>query len=180
MRPLSRIRLIQKVVPLIGDVAIFSAAMLLSMSWRSEVKEPNVLSFLPIFATWIGVLYTAGLYELRIVRDFVQLVGGLVLSAVVCWTVGITYIYLLPNYLPIDFTPKTILISTVIIGHIGILAWRRAVLTIFRFNLLDLRIVMLADDVHHRYLSGSSEWCLQKLNVADHVSRDVDLLVVDS
>lgn len=179
-RPLSRLRLARTLIPALGDLAILCAALAVSFALR----EPRLLqadvfaSFLPLFALWIGTFYVAGLYELRRVRDFVALIGGLLLSGVACWVLGTTYFYLLSPYL--DLTPKTHLVVVVALAHAAMLGWRRAILSATDYSFTRLRLLVLADEEHLSHLrealhsrSGSG------LDLAERLGPDVDLVVAD-
>jgi lipopolysaccharide/colanic/teichoic acid biosynthesis glycosyltransferase len=122
--------------------------------------------------------YAVGLYELRLVRDFVELVGSLLVSAAACWVLGTMYFYLTTPYT--DLAPKTHLLLTIGLSHAAFLIWRRALLALSSFSLLDLRILVLADDHHREYLRLSTHRRFSgELNVVDSLNKDLDLVVVD-
>jgi lipopolysaccharide/colanic/teichoic acid biosynthesis glycosyltransferase len=168
------------VLPVIGDIAIMLGALMLSL-WIRQPKLLHVRTlaiFMPLFVLWVTTIYTAGLYELRLIRDFVTLVGGLLASAVVCWILGTMYFYLPTPYMTL--APKTHLLVIVALTHVIMFAWRRALLTILGFSLLDLRILVLADENHRNYLRTSTQGRFSGgLNLANGIHKDLDLVVVD-
>src|SRR5579862_31572 len=158
VRPLPRVWLVRKVIPAAGDLAIMTGALATSLAFRQPalLQRSEFLAFAPLFALWIGTLYAVGLYDLRVVRDSAALFGGLLLSAVVCGVLGVTYAYVMQPSLHVDFTPKTHLLITIALSHTGIYLWRRAVLTLFRFTPFDLRVVLLAEQRHRDYVQAAS------------------------
>jgi len=181
IRPLARLWLARKVVPATGDLLIMTGALLLSFAVRqpSLLEWREVLAFLPLFGLWIGTLYAVGLYELRVIRDFEALMAALLLSAVACAALGVTYAYVLQPSLRIDFTPKTHLLITIGVSHVLILLWRRAVLTLFRFTPFDLRVVVLAEDRHKDFLRVPVHET-EGVRLVGETDDDVDLVVIDS
>lgn len=168
-------------LPVGGDLAILSAALAASIALR----EPDLLrldvfrSFLPVFALWIGTFYAAGLYDLRLVRDFVALIGGLLISSAACWALGATYFYLTAPYLAL--TPKTHLALTLLLGSVAMLAWRRAILAMTDFSLLRLRLLVLAGSEGLNHLRRSLRMSAgEGLDLAEKLEGDVDLIVADS
>lgn len=183
--PIARLLLTRKLFPVIGDILFMSGALALSLS----VRQPEILHastfllFAPLFALWLITIYTAGLYEIRLVRDFVELVGGLLASAIVCWALGTMYFYLMsPDLSPsLPLAPKTHLLLTVALTHVLMFASRRAMLAIAGFSLLDLRILLLADEHHKNYLANATHGRFGGgMNLADELMPGLDLVVVDS
>src|SRR4051812_1305316 len=117
LRPLSRLWLVRFLIPALGDLAILFGALAFSIVARGHyaVRDGLVASFSPLFLVFIGVYYEAGLYELRRVRDFVSLIGGLLVSASICLVGGTIYFYLFSPYF--SQTPKTFLVLTVVFSH---------------------------------------------------------------
>jgi len=163
-----------------GDALTFLAA--LGVIFR--LREPDgmdsalILAFLPLLCFSILAAYAAGLYDLRLIRNFVALIGGLLGSSVACWVFGTTYFYLLASY--IRFSPKITLLLLVIASHAGMLIWRRAVMFATAFTVGDLLILILADDEYRDHLRRSlSRRSGEEFSLADTVSPDVDLVVLD-
>lgn len=181
VRPLSKLWLVRTVVPVLGDLAILFGSLSLSFYLRQpQLLQAEVLrGFMPLFVLWCGIFYVSGLYNLRQVRDFVSLIGGLLASGLLCWVVGTTYFYLFSPYL--DLTPKTHLALTVALSHLLMLAWRRTILLATDFTLLKLRLLVLADESHLEHLRrtmGSRHD--ESLDLAASFGPDVDLVVADS
>jgi len=177
----SRLWLFRFLIPAAGDVFILLTAMTASFAIREpSLLSPSVyLSFAPLLLLWLATFYAAGLYELRLIRDFVALVGGLLASGVVSWVLGSTYFYLLSPYLKL--TPKTHLVFTVAVAHVAMLGWRRVILSLTRFNLMRLRLLVLADPVHFQFLrEAATTQSGEGLDLADAVGPTVDLVVAES
>src|SRR5438128_2174338 len=119
MTSVSRIRSARKVILLLGDIAILFASLGASLALRQpQLPRLEVFqSFVPLFVLWIITFYAAGLYEFRLVRDFVSLIRGLLASSVVCAVLGASYFYARIPYL--NLTQKTHLFLTVVIVHLG-------------------------------------------------------------
>src|SRR4051812_27276665 len=100
LRPLARSWFVRTLIPAVGDFAILLASLVASIAMRSNPlsRAGLVYSFIPLFAVFLGVFSAAGLYDLRRVRDFVSLIGGLLVSAAVCVVVGTMYFYVFTNY----------------------------------------------------------------------------------
>jgi lipopolysaccharide/colanic/teichoic acid biosynthesis glycosyltransferase len=168
-------------IPAVGDLAILFATLAASFALRQPdlLKLSVFAAFLPLFLLWQAVYYAAGLYELRVVRDFVSLTGGIIASSIVCWLLGTVYFYFLTPYL--QLFPKTHLTLTVLGAHAAMFAWRRTILAVLNFDLLKLRLRVLADESHLEYLRASAD---QKagdgLDLAGKVDDGVDMIVTDS
>ena len=180
MNSVSRIKSTRKIILALGDTAILFGSLGVSLAMR----DPQLLhlrvfqSFVPLFFLWLTVFYAAGMYEFRLIRDFVSLIRSLLGSFFICAVLASSYFYALSPYLRL--TPKTHLFVIVTLAHLGLLFWRRASLRLYRFSLLDLKLALLADADHREYLSGYmaggvSDW----LGLTDVHSVKVDLIVVD-
>ena len=77
MRRIDRLWLGRKLMLVVSDVIVFIAVVAVT----SSIREPNSLDpnismlFLPVLCFCIITAYTSGLYELRLVRDFVALLA---------------------------------------------------------------------------------------------------------
>lgn len=181
VRPLSKLWFVRTLVPLLGDLAILFGVLSLSFYLREPLllRAHVFLGFAPLFAVWCATFYVSGLYNLRQVRDFVALIGGLLASGIICWVLGTTYFYLFSPYL--ELTPKTHLALTVALSHLLMLMWRRTILLATDFTLLKLRLLVLADESHIEHLRrtmGSRHD--DGLDLAERFGPDVDLVVADS
>lgn len=181
LRPFARLWIIRVLIPALVDLALLFLALAASIAFRNPAlfQRGLVLSFAPLFGLYLCVFASVGLYELRRVRDFVALIGGLLVSAGVCLVIGVTYFYLLSPYL--DETPKTYLLLTLALSHAGIFSWRRALLKITDFKLTRLRLLVLANGEHVNHLkSDQGQPSSEGLDLADALGPDVELVVADS
>ncbi len=181
LRPLSRLWFVRTLIPALGDLAILFAALLTSIVLRQPdlLHEGFIPPFVPLFAIFLATFHATGLYELRRVRDFVSLIRGLMVSGTACWVVGMCYFYFLFPYLAL--TPKTHLVLTVVLAHIAMLAWRRAILILTDFSLMRLRLLVLASEEHLTHLRlNQSLRSGEGLDIAASLGPDVDLVVADS
>jgi len=140
----------RSLLPALGDAANFYLSLWAALSLRQvapvapDLFLRNALSFTPLFVAWAATFYAIGLYELRLVRDFVALVRSLLVSSALSWFLGATYFYLFTPF-P-GMTPKTHLVLTILIAHGLTLAWRRLWLAFLGFQLLDQNVVFLGDE----------------------------------
>lgn len=143
------------VFPAIGDLALFAAALSLSYWLRGAVLPPRSLfvAFAPLTGFWLVAFYALGLYEIKITRDFVSLIGSLFASALVCAVLGTTYFYLFSPYL--GETPKTHLVVTIVLSHFGVFAWRRFWLWALDIHLLRQNLVFLGEAEQVREIEAS-------------------------
>jgi lipopolysaccharide/colanic/teichoic acid biosynthesis glycosyltransferase len=135
-------------IPPIVDFLIFCVALVTTLLIRDSGANnlKTALMFVPLFAVWIGTMYTVGLYELRLAREDVALVRNLLISAGACLVLGTIYFYALGTRV----TPKTHLLLTVAFSHALIFVWRRTWLWLLQFELMDQRFVFLGDEAHLR------------------------------
>jgi lipopolysaccharide/colanic/teichoic acid biosynthesis glycosyltransferase len=138
-----------------GDFLLFNAA--LTASYRLRVAAPLsadvFLAYAPLFAVWLAGFYALGLYELRVVRDFVGLIGGLFGAALFCGVTGALYFYV---FSPIfQESPKTILLLIIALSELGVFAWRRLWLWALDVHLLRQRLVFLGDDEQVRAIDAA-------------------------
>lgn len=181
MRQQPASRVLRAVVPVLGDLAILLGALVVTIALRSNPLERAglVQSFLPLFAIFIGLFHAVGLYELRRIRDFVSLVGGLLLSLVLCGAAGAIYFYVLTNYFA--EMPKTYLLMTVVLAHAAMLVWRRAILLITGFQFMKMRLLVLASSEHLAHLRADQRHRFAEgLDLATELGPDVDMVVADS
>lgn len=143
------------VFPAIGDIALFAAALTLSYWLRGAVLPARgiFVAFVPLSGLWLVSFYALGLYEIKITRDFVSLIGNLFASALVCAVLGTTYFYLFSPYL--GETPKTHLVVTIALSHLGVFAWRRFWLWALDIHLLRQNLVFLGDAEQVREIEAS-------------------------
>lgn len=181
LRPLSRLWFVRILIPTFGDLAILFAALTVSIASRQPelLHSSFILPFVPLFGLFLVTFYAVGLYELRRVRDFVSLIGSLLISGAVCWIVGMVYFFLILPY--IKWTPKTHLTMIVVLAHALMLGWRRMILLVTDFSLMRLRLLVLASDEHLAHLrQGLTLRSGDELDLAETLGPDVDLVVADS
>ena len=172
MRPVDRLWFGRKLILVAGDVCVFIGTLAIISNLRDAqgLTSLHFLPYLPVLAFMILATYAAGLYELRVFRNFVSLSGGVLASAVACLVFGTTYFYVLAQYL--KFAPKATLLLIVIGAHVGMLIWRRAVLATTGFKVVDLKILILGDSDYRDSLRS-------EFNLADTLDPNVSLVVVD-
>lgn len=181
-RPLSRLLFLRTLLPAAGDFALLLLALKAGLFVRGDhAAHPGLVgAFLPLFGFFMGVFYAAGLYDLRRVRDFVTLIGNLMASGAACAVAGTVFFYLFSPYL--GQTPKTYLLLVVILSHMAMLGWRRAILGLTDFSLTRLRLLVLASEEHMTHLRQDHIRRAEEggLDLADALGPDVDLVVADS
>jgi lipopolysaccharide/colanic/teichoic acid biosynthesis glycosyltransferase len=180
MRTISRLWLSRRLVLVAGDALFFLAAVALVFALRGSEGggAGPALPFVPVFLFCVLSAHAAGWYELRRVRDFVDLVGGLIASTIGSSVLAIGYFYLLASHL--NISPKVTLLSIILIAHAGMFAWRRAVLHVTGFNLIDLNILMVSDQAYRDYLRLPAPGRPSaEVNLVDDLSTSADLVVVD-
>src|SRR3569832_299419 len=132
-------------IPRGGDLLIFA----LAVAGAGILRQPGVVrgdaaaSLGVLFLIWTSILYVLGLYELRLIRDFVQLVENLIASAAICVATGFTYFYALSPYT--NLKPKASLLLMALVFHALILLWRRLWMWLLKFNFWNQRIGFLGD-----------------------------------
>jgi lipopolysaccharide/colanic/teichoic acid biosynthesis glycosyltransferase len=179
-RSIDRLWIGRKLALLAGDVLVFLAvaAMVLTLRDAGPVTFSLLAPFLPVLVFGVIAAYAAGLYELRLIRDFVSLVGGLLASGGTSAVFGSTYFYLLSSYVP--FAPKVTLLLIVLGTQAGMFIWRRVMLSATGFGLMDLSILVLADPSYVGDLKVSAgRRANEEFHLVQDVSHDVDVVVVD-
>src|SRR5262245_56000200 len=106
MKPVERLRNGRRLALLVGDGVIFAVVLAIVFVVRGpSAFSLSVLSpFWPVWICLVVSAYAAGLYEFRVIRDFVSLIGGLLGSALTTSLFASTYFYLFAPYL--SFAPK--------------------------------------------------------------------------
>lgn len=179
MRRVHRLWIGRKLNLVAGDALIFLGVVALLLMARPPYRLDLALGmpFMPLFAFTVATVYAAGLYELRVIRDFVALTGGLLVSSIACAVFAMTYFYLLSPY--VGFAPKLTLVAVVLAAHAGMFVWRRAILAATGFGLLDLKILILGNESYTEFLRTSDGLrASEEFNLAED-DADVDMVVVD-
>jgi len=109
------------------DIILIVAAVYLSL-WLRDMRIPSIARFLqhisyfvPIIASWIICLYTAGFYSLEIPQTGNRMLSKLSIVAIICTLLGFAFFYLNLNA---RVVPKTILIIHSFITSALIVFWR--------------------------------------------------------
>ena len=164
-----------------ADLGIFVLSLTAAVAVRqAQLVAPELLlSFLPIFWLSIGVLYTVGLYDLRLVRDFPSLVRSLLVSAGLCVFAGMAYFYL---FSPKAATaPKTILLLTVGFSHALLLGGRRLWLWILDYQFTNHHIAFLGEPAGIAKIRHAAEERRAELGQGHaQPGRGADLVVADA
>jgi len=137
-----------------ADLSLFYGALALSFHLRvsTPLSADVFLAFSPLFLLWLAAFYALGLYDVRVVRDFVELIGGLFAAALACGTMGAIYFYLFAE--AFQQSPKTLLLLILALSHLGAFAWRRLWLWALDVNLLRQRLVFLGEDEQVRRMEN--------------------------
>ena len=132
--------------PVMGDALICFLSLGAALVLRDShlLNASMCVAFAPLFLLWLATFYALGLYELHQIRDFLSLVRNSLVSMSACWVLGAVYFYLISPYT--DLRPKTILLLVVIISHVFLIGWRRLLLYILDYHLLNQRIAFLGDE----------------------------------
>lgn len=122
---------IKQVILLIGDLVILHLTLWFSLMLRflnipiEELWATNLPYFLPVFATWLIVLYIGGVYNLNLVYNPQKFRLSTINSVAFAALLSIIYFYLNQS----DVAPKTILVIFIIVFLVLFLIWR----SIFNF-----------------------------------------------
>lgn len=113
---------------LIGDVAVFSVALLAALALRTGMFpisegliEPHIIPFAALFVIWVGVFFISGLYENHTTVLKSRLPTILINAQLINTAIAIAFFYLIPS---LGITPKTILFIHLIISLPLIVLWR--------------------------------------------------------
>ena len=115
----------KQILLLAGDVAVFYAALLLTLILRYgrdyvDYTEFHFWPFTLVLTGWIVVLYITGLYDLRALKNdpiFLKQFGGVIaINAILA--VAVFYL------LPLGITPRTNLFIFLIISNLVLYIWR--------------------------------------------------------
>jgi exopolysaccharide biosynthesis polyprenyl glycosylphosphotransferase len=113
----------------IGDVVALYAALFIALLVRygggfyRQFVGSHIVPFTVVFVPCILIFYTAGLYDLRRLRNNLDFMKTLALALVVDATIAILFFYFIPAF---GIAPKTnLFIFFIIFAIIGII-WRRA------------------------------------------------------
>lgn len=112
---------------LIGDVAVFFAALVAALSVRTgeapsgALLEPHFVPFTILFIVWVGVFFVSGLYENHTTVLKSRLPAMLLNAQLINAALAITFFYLIPAF---GITPKTILFIHLFVSFVLIIGWR--------------------------------------------------------
>ncbi len=111
----------------IGDVAAFAVSLYLTLALRyltfpsAASLAPYLVPFSLLFAFWILVFYSAGLYSKRLALFPSRLPDALFQTQIANILFAALFFFLVPDF---GITPKTILVLYLIISLAVIYAWR--------------------------------------------------------
>ncbi len=111
---------------LIGDIILLYGVLFLMLLIRyGTVSEALVSAHLGpfswVFILWIAVFYVGGLYDIRGLKDRIQIVQELIIAIVSAATLSVVVFYLVPYFF---ITPKTNLVIFSVLLGIAELGWR--------------------------------------------------------
>lgn len=133
-------RKLKQFLILLIDIGVLYAALWLSLALRSGAIPAedrwmsHVLYFTPIFALWIVVFYTSGLYILESPFDDVRFIGRL-MAAVGVSALFATLVFYLDSS---PISPKTVLAILALTSFLLMLGWRNLLGRLLRASLLKL------------------------------------------
>lgn len=117
------------IVLLFGDIAIFGAALWITLALRyfelpsTELFHLHLLPFSILFGVWVAVFFLAGLYgrHTRLFRS--KLVPTILYTQILNIVVAALFFFLIPMF---GLAPKTILLLYLVVSSILIFVWRVA------------------------------------------------------
>jgi exopolysaccharide biosynthesis polyprenyl glycosylphosphotransferase len=139
----------RRVLLLLGDVALFYAALWLALTARRFTLVPlefflqHVLVFSVFLPVWTGVFYVMGFYDLRRINRLINLINTSLLSFVVNLAAASALFYAF--YLQLGLTPKTHLFLTIVFLHLLATLWRRLWTRVVLGRMLLQRVAFLGD-----------------------------------
>jgi len=140
---------LKQLVVLLGDVFLFYGALVLTLLIRYGYPEwiksfgAHLKPFSWILIIWICIFYLTDLYQVKILKKDVNLIGNLLLSIVLAVILSVLLFYVLA---PVSkLTPKTnLLIFGVIFGALAYL-WRLLVANFLLFGGWRYRLLVIGD-----------------------------------
>ena len=140
---------LKQLVVLLGDVFLFYGALVLTLIIRYGYPEwiksfgAHLKPFSWILIIWICIFYLTDLYQVKILKKDVNLIGNLLLSIVLAVILSVLLFYALA---PVSkLTPKTnLLIFGVIFGALAYL-WRLLVANFLLFSGWRYRLLVIGD-----------------------------------
>jgi len=140
---------LKQLVVLLGDVFLFYGALVLTLIIRYGYPEwiksfgAHLKPFSWILIIWICIFYLTDLYQVKILKKDVNLIGNLLLSIVLAVILSVLLFYVLA---PVSkLTPKTnLLIFGVIFGALAYL-WRLLVANFLLFGGWRYRLLVIGD-----------------------------------
>jgi len=172
------------VVLLLGDLFVLNCALWLGLAVRRGEVAPmefflrHPVPFNLLFIIWVLAFYSLGFYDLRRLRALPWLVRSILIAGVVNWLLGTTYFYFFYPYL--GLTPKTNLLLVLLIGHTGVIGWRRVMVNLMRARTLRQRVVFLGEAAQVREFRRELKQHPQLGFVpVQGLRSDVDVVVAD-
>ncbi len=127
---------LQIIILLIGDLALFYAALLLTLAVRyrflpfaqkletpfSQIWDIHKWPFLYVHLLWLLIFYISGLYDIKSFPSPKILLSRILKTMAVAGPLGALIFYAAPSF---QITPKTNLFMDVVFAAILLMAWRR-------------------------------------------------------
>ena len=137
---------LKQLVVLLGDVFLFYGALVLTLIIRYGHPAwiysfwAHLKPFSWILIIWLSIFYLADLYQTKILKNNLNLIGNLFLAVVISTTVSVIIFYLLAT-----LTPKTnLLIFSFIFGTLSYL-WRLSMANVLLFSGWRYRLLIIGD-----------------------------------
>ncbi|HYF04988.1 MAG TPA: sugar transferase [Patescibacteria group bacterium] len=83
--------------------------------WDGSRFFEHAAIFSPLFLLWALVFFVFGLYEVRVFRRYVQILGSLFSALIACGLLSVIYFYTQPN---LSFTPRRVLLFVLVAAHV--------------------------------------------------------------
>lgn len=117
---------LKSLVLVIGDLAMFQAALFIALAIRNagidlNIWAVNVIPFTVVMLLWVVCFYIAGLYNLILFREPVRLFRTFLEGMIANLAIAFGFFYLLPFF---GLTPRTILFLFFSLSLLFVYAWR--------------------------------------------------------
>jgi exopolysaccharide biosynthesis polyprenyl glycosylphosphotransferase len=137
---------LKQLVVLLGDVFLFYGALALTLIIRYGHPDwmdsfwIHLKPFSLVLIVWLLIFFLADLYQVRILKNDLNLIGNLFLAVIISTAVSVIIFYLLAT-----LTPKTnLLIFGIIFGTLNYL-WRLSIANFLLFSGWRYRLLIIGD-----------------------------------
>ena len=140
---------LKQLAVLVGDVFLFYATLILALIVRYGYSDltyyfrAHLKPFSLILVVWLSIFYLADLYQVKILKNDITLIGNLSLAVVIAAIVSIIIFYLLSPVL--GLTPKTNLLIFGFVFGSSSYVWRLLVANALLFNGWRYRLLMIGN-----------------------------------